>query len=96
MVCALNSKTDLHADHAGNPFTVHAGQGLRPAGWCGELWSFIAVHGGRKVWERVEEWMADPASDCLRARGDIRWQAACRAQALACVNGERIACMVGV
>jgi len=30
--------------------------------------------------EWADRWMRDPANDCLRARGDARWNAVCRAE----------------
>ncbi len=72
-VCNLPRGRELHADIGGNPFVVYPPYGLRPAGRCAEVLSHID-HGDRQA---VETWERDPNNDCLRARGDKRWQAAC-------------------
>lgn len=35
----------------------------------------------RSRWhERIDTWLRNSMNDCLRARGDIRWRTACRAE----------------
>ncbi len=75
-VCDLTNGFELHADNIGNPFLMYPhATGLRPAGFCSEV-----VAAPHPEWAAIiDKWQADPGNDCLRARGDLRWQAACTA-----------------
>ena len=46
----------------------------KPYGF-GKVQCDLAIH---KKW--LDEWLKNPQHDCLRARGDIRWNLACRLQ----------------
>ena len=73
LICKLTHGIELHADFFGNPFYVYPPSGLRPAGYCGEVLSHVEKEDSKIV----TNWQKDPQNDCLRARGDARWQAAC-------------------
>ena len=36
-VCELTQGKELHADQRGEPYLMHPGTGLRPAGWISEV-----------------------------------------------------------
>ena len=72
-VCDLPSGDQLHADCYGRPFYLCPPRGLRPAGYVAEVLSSVDY---ADFWA-VDAWQRNPFNDCLRARGDIRWQAAC-------------------
>ena len=64
-VCNLTNGVELHADIHGHPYyqyRTHVGE--------------CSSHISREWHDLVEQWQSDPANDCLRARGDARWQAA--------------------
>jgi hypothetical protein len=67
-ICDLRDGWSLHARADGVPYRVS------PFGreWVVTRDDFYKEENVR----RVEAWMADPNNDCLRARGDARWQAA--------------------
>ena len=79
-VCDLPRGRELHADMDGNPFVVYPPSGLRPAGWCAEVMPYVDFADRNAV----EAWERQPDNDCLRARGDQRWQAACAFTARRC------------
>ena len=69
LVCVLDEQhaIELHADIFGNPYyqyRTHVGE--------------VASHIPKEWKERVDKWQRSPHNDCLRARGDVRWQAACQ------------------
>lgn len=67
-VCDLTNGIELHADIFGGPW-------LQYKTHTGELMQFP-----RPEWAQIiEAWQNDPSNDCLRARGDLRWSAACMA-----------------
>lgn len=72
-ICDLPSGRKLHADNRGAPFYVCPPTGLRPAGYCADVLSHVNAADR----DAVNAWQADPGNDCLRARGDLRWLAAC-------------------
>lgn len=71
-ICILPRGRKLFATITGEPFYIYPPHGLRPAGYVVEVGARISAEDK----QAVEKWQADPANDCLRARGDIRYQAA--------------------
>lgn len=80
--------------------THQAGQDCPRIGWFNNAGEYCGRAGGgflrrevdrgipdREEWlEKVEQWLKDSQNDCLRARGDIRWQVMSRAQVI--LKGE--------
>ena len=69
LVCVLNNEhhIELHADVFGNPFyqyRTHIGE--------------VSAHIPQEWKDKVDAWQRNSENDCLRARGDARWQAACQ------------------
>jgi hypothetical protein len=76
-ICDLTHGIELRASCFGRPFLAYKTH-------CGDL-----VPADRPEWAKIiEDWQSDPSNDCLRARGDMRWVAACEA-AMLCKAGKQ-------
>jgi len=73
IVCKLTADFSLYADTDGHPWIRSDFSGLLSPVGCT---SFPKL----EAWKAIDRWMRQSDNDCLRARGDPRWQAACEAE----------------